>query len=98
MTSEKNHNVDKAELAGKVAALGLNRRLAGRVVEEVFSQMRQALLRGEDIHLVGFGAFHFKVRRARRGRNPRTGAPVDIPAKRVIVFRPGQALKKLVRD
>ncbi len=90
--------VTKAELAGQLSHLGLSRRLSRRIVDYFISQLAAALRRGEVVHLVGFGAFRFKVRRARRGRNPRTGAAVQVPSKRVIQFRPGSLLKRQVRE
>jgi len=66
------------------------------IVEEVFKNIIQALNRGEKIELRGFGSFRVRQRDARRGRNPKTGAPVDIPAKRVPYFKPGKELKELI--
>ena len=67
-------------------------------VEEVFKNIIQALNRGEKIELRGFGSFRVRSRDARRGRNPKTGEPVDIPAKRVPYFKPGKELKELIND
>ncbi len=66
------------------------------IVDEVFKNIIQALNRGEKIELRGFGSFRVRQRDARRGRNPKTGAPVDIPAKRVPYFKPGKELKELI--
>ncbi len=89
--------VTKAELAGKLSEVGISRRHARLVVDFFFHQLVQALHQGEIVHLVGFGSFRYKTRRARRGRNPRTGAPVEVPAKRIVQFKPGNWLKSLIR-
>jgi integration host factor subunit alpha len=95
--AETQHTVTKAELAGKLSELGLSRRHARLIVDYFFSEFAAALRRGEIIHLVGFGSFHYKIRRARHGRNPRTGQAVEVPAKQVVQFRPGSWLKGLIR-
>ncbi len=89
----------KAELVEEVArAAELTKKDAEVVVEEVFKNIIQALNRGEKIELRGFGSFRVRNRDARRGRNPKTGEPVDIPAKRVPYFKPGKELKELIND
>ena len=87
----------KAELVEEVArAAELTKKDSEVIVEEVFKNNIQALNRGEKIELRGFGSFRVRQRDARRGRNPKTGAPVDIPAKRVPYFKPGKELKELI--
>lgn len=87
----------KAELVEEVArAAELTKKDSEVIVEEVFKNIIQALNRGEKIELRGFGSFRVRQRDARRGRNPKTGAPVDIPAKRVPFFKPGKELKELI--
>ena len=89
----------KAELVEEVArASELTKKDAEVVVEEVFKNIIQALNRGEKIELRGFGSFRVRNRDARRGRNPKTGDPVDIPAKRVPYFKPGKELKELINE
>ena len=94
---EKKQTVTKAELAERLAAVGLSRRHARQVVEYCLEEIIRCLEKGEIIHLVGFGAFRYRNRRARTGRNPRTGESVSVPEKRIIQFRPGSWLKELVR-
>ncbi|MBL8191461.1 MAG: HU family DNA-binding protein, partial [Acidobacteria bacterium] len=65
-------------------------------VDEVFKNIIQALNSGDKIELRGFGSFRVRKRDARRGRNPKTGEPVDIPAKTVPYFKPGKELKELI--
>lgn len=87
----------KAELVDEVAlAAGLTKKDSEVIVDEVFKNIIQALNRGEKIELRGFGSFRVRQRDARRGRNPKTGAPVDIPSKRVPFFKPGKELKELI--
>ena len=89
----------KAELVEDVArAAELTKKDAERLVELVFESIIETLNRGEKIELRGFGSFRVRERGARRGRNPKTGAPVDIPAKRVPYFKPGKELKELIND
>ena len=89
----------KAELVEDVArAAELTKKDAERLVEIVFESIIETLNHGEKIELRGFGSFRVRSRGARRGRNPKTGAPVDIPAKRVPYFKPGKELKELINE
>jgi integration host factor subunit beta len=89
----------KAELVEDVArAAELTKKDAERLVEIVFESIIDTLNGGEKIELRGFGSFRVRERGARRGRNPKTGDPVDIPAKRVPYFKPGKELKELIND
>ncbi len=66
------------------------------VVNTIFNSMVEALTRGERIEIRGFGSFRVKVRRAREGRNPKTGEAVHIPAMRRAFFKVGNELKEMV--
>ena len=89
----------KAELVEDVArAAELTKKDAERLVEIVFESIIETLNQGEKIELRGFGSFRVRERVARRGRNPKTGDPVSIPAKRVPYFKPGKELKELIND
>ncbi len=89
----------KAELVDDVArAAELTKKDAERLVEIVFESVIDTLNQGEKIELRGFGSFRVRERGARRGRNPKTGDPVDIPAKRVPYFKPGKELKELINE
>jgi integration host factor subunit beta len=68
------------------------------VVNTIFDSMAQALSKGERIEIRGFGSFQVKVREAREGRNPKTGEPVHIAAKRTPFFKVGKELKEMVDD
>jgi integration host factor subunit beta len=89
----------KADLVEKVANVAeLTKKDAEILVEVVFECIIDSLNRGEKIELRGFGSFRVRSRNSRRGRNPKTGASVDIPAKRVPYFKPGKELKELIND
>jgi integration host factor subunit beta len=66
------------------------------VVNTIFDSMVEALKRGDRIEIRGFGSFQVKVREARDGRNPKTGEPVHITAKRTPFFKVGKELKEMV--
>ncbi len=68
------------------------------VVDSVFQSLTDSLVHGERVELRGFGSFQTTYRPARKGRNPRTGAVVSIPAKRVPVFKVGKELRARVND
>ncbi len=89
----------KADLVEVVArAADLTKKDAEVVVEEVFAAIIESLNRGEKIELRGFGSFRIRQRSSRRGRNPKTGAAVDIPAKAVPYFKPGKELRELINQ
>src|SRR5947199_9957683 len=89
----------KAELVEDVArAAELTKKDAERLVEIVFESIIETLNQGEKIELRGFGSFRVRERGARRGRNPKTGDPVNIPAKRVPYFKPSKELKELINE
>jgi len=66
------------------------------IVDTVFQNMKDALQRGEKIEIRGFGSFTVRVRRAKEGRNPKTGEKVSIPEKRVPFFKVGKELREIV--
>jgi DNA-binding protein HU-beta len=89
--------MNKNELVSSVAEkTELSRQQAGAAIDAVFEVMQSAMSKGDDIRLVGFGTFSVSHRAASKGRNPSTGAEVDIPARNVARFTPGKALKDAV--
>jgi DNA-binding protein HU-beta len=66
---------------------------AEKVVNAVFASIKEVLEKGESFALVGFGTLKVAERAARTGRNPRTGVAIAIPAKKVVRFLPGKALR-----
>lgn len=89
--------MNKSELvAAMVQKSGLSRKHCEAALEAFVAATRDALKNGDKVHLVGFGTFEVKERAARTGRNPRTMAPVNIPASKQPAFRPGKALKETI--
>lgn len=85
----------KAELAELLFEhVGLNKREAKDMVDAFFTLISDALGLGEAVKLTGFGNFHLRDKVSRPGRNPKTGVQVNIPARRVVTFRPSQKLKE----
>ena len=78
--------------------LGLNKREAKELVEMFFEEIRVALETGEHVKLSGFGNFMLRDKKQRPGRNPKTGKPIPVSARRVVTFRPGQKLKQRVES
>ena len=76
--------------------MNISLKKAEEIVNTVFDQMTRALVRGDRIEIRGFGSFKVKHYDGYRGRNPRTGEPLDIPPKRMPVFKVGKALKERV--
>jgi len=66
------------------------------IVEAIFDGAVRALRGGDKIEIRGFGSFRTRQRQPRVGRNPKTGARVEVPAKRIAYFKPGRELKDLV--
>ena len=88
----------KVELINEVAAsANVTKKAAADVVAAVFASIEKALAAGDKVQLVGFGSFEVRERAARTGRDPRNPDKViQIPAKKVPVFRPGKGLKDKV--
>jgi integration host factor subunit alpha len=76
--------------------IGLSKKEAGEIVEEVFAIVRDKLREGENVKISGFGTFVVNHKRARRGRNPQTGEPITIDSRTVLSFKPSQLLKERV--
>lgn len=89
--------MNKTELISRVAEeADLSKEAAAEAVDATFAQITSALQGGDEVRIVGFGNFQVTDRKASTGRNPRTGAPINIPASRVPKFRAGKALKDAV--
>jgi integration host factor subunit beta len=89
----------KVDLVEKVAGrVDLTKKETEQVVDVIFDSIAKALASREDgkVELRGFGSFRVRTRESRQGRNPQTGSPVHVPAKRVPYFTPGKELKVLV--
>ncbi|HLH36733.1 MAG TPA: integration host factor subunit beta [Alloacidobacterium sp.] len=87
----------KADLVEEVTQLGdLTRRDGEVIVDTIFESVINALKTGDKIEIRGFGSFRIRQRKPRIGRNPKTGAKVEVPAKRVPYFKPSKELRDLV--
>src|SRR5215472_4516547 len=85
----------KSELVKRIASQNphLFDRDLEKVVNAIFDEMVEALRRGDRVELRGFGAFSAKIREARTGRNPRTGAAVQVSKKAVALFKTGKEMR-----
>lgn len=72
---------------------GFSKKEAAEIVEAVFDEMKVVLAKGEKIKISGFGNFVVRAKKQRTGRNPQTGEPIPISARRVLTFKPSQVLK-----
>src|SRR5690554_3763046 len=89
----------KAELTDFIfEQVGLNKREAKELVDAFFAEISAALERGEEVKLSGFGNFQVRDKSSRPGRNPKTGEPIPISARRVVTFHASQKLKAAVED
>jgi len=87
-------SLTKADIADRLFnEVGLNKREAKEFVDAFFEIVREALERGENVKLSGFGNFQLRAKNQRPGRNPKTGEEIPISARRVVTFRPGQKLR-----
>lgn len=87
----------KADLIEEVSrVVEMTRKESEVIVEAIFESVVRALKDGDKIEIRGFGSFRTRQRQARVGRNPKTGARVDVPAKRIPYFKPSKELKDLV--
>ena len=87
----------KPGLIDELAAVSaLTKKESETVIETIFEQITQALVKGDKIELRGFGSFRVRHRNARRGRNPKTGTLVSIPRRRIPFFKVGRRLRQRV--
>lgn len=87
----------KADLIEEISrAAEMSRKDAELIVETVFESIIQSLRAGQKIEIRGFGSFRTRERKSRVGRNPKTGARVEVPAKKIPYFKPSKELKDVV--
>jgi len=97
VVSRETGTVTKADLIEELSKVAkLTKKQSEAIVDTVFDGITEALAKGEKVELRGFGSFRLRQRRARRGRNPKTGTIVSVPAKRVPFFKVGRRLRELV--
>lgn len=88
----------KADLVVKIAEkANLSKANAERALNAFLEAVEDTLVKESKLTLTGFGTFAVDSRKARKGRNPRTGAEIEIPAAKVVKFRPGKLLKEAVK-
>jgi DNA-binding protein HU-beta len=88
----------KAELIEKIAAgAGLSKADASRALDSTLDAIKASLKKGVKVTLVGFGTYSVSKRKARKGRNPRTGQVINIPAAKTPKFTAGKALKDALK-
>ncbi len=88
--------MNKGDIVNEVASLVATKKEAQQAVDCVFESIINALKSKDGVQIAGFGSFKVAKRDARKGRNPQTGAQIDIPARNVPKFTPGKALKDAV--
>src|SRR5207302_7070690 len=97
LTAMNEMTMTKADLVEEVIrATELPRKESEAIVETIFDSIIQALQTGDKIEIRGFGSFRTRQRRGRIGRNPKTGAKVEVPPKRIPFFKPSKELKDFV--
>ncbi|MBZ5499027.1 MAG: HU family DNA-binding protein [Acidobacteriia bacterium] len=90
--------MNKGDLVGKIAKdAGITKRQAEAVFNSLIGGIKSSMKKGQKVTIVGFGTFSVAKRKARKGRNPQTGAPIKIAARKVPKFTPGKELKGAVK-
>jgi DNA-binding protein HU-beta len=91
--------VNKSELIDRIAASSdISKAAASRALDAALDAITNSLKQADPVALVGFGTFTVRDRAARIGRNPQTGAPIQIAAAKVPAFKPGKALKQALNQ
>lgn len=89
--------MNKAELIDAIAKeVDISKATAAHVIDAFIETVKKSLKNDEKVTLMGFGSWEVRERSARKGRNPQTGKPIEIEAKRVPKFNPGKELKEAV--
>jgi len=89
--------INKSDIVDHLhSTLGLNKSESKEIVESFFNEIAESLLKDEEVKLSGFGNFELIRKKARPGRNPKTGEVVTVSARKVVTFRAGQKLRNKV--
>ncbi len=87
----------KQDLVAKMANdANISKKAAEEALGSFIGGIKESLGKGESVSLIGFGTFNVSARAARKGRNPQTGAEINIPARTVPTFKAGKGLKEAV--
>ena len=89
----------KADIANEVfEKIGVSKKESADILEVILNSIKEVLKKGEVVKIAGFGNFVVRQKRARKGRNPKTGEEIGITPRRVVTFRPSQVFKKFVNQ
>jgi len=89
----------KADLVETIyERVGFSKKESAELVETIFEVIKDALVRGEKVKFSGFGNFIVREKNARKGRNPQTGAEIQLAARRVLTFKPSLVLKNTLNE
>ena len=89
----------KADIANEVyEKIGIPKKDAADILELMLDSIKVVLQKGETVKIAGFGNFVVRHKRARKGRNPKTGEEIGITPRKVVTFRPSQVFKRFVND
>lgn len=87
----------KADIANEVfEKVGISKKESADILEIILNLIKEVLKKGDMVKIAGFGNFVVRQKRARKGRNPKTGEEIGITPRRVVTFRPSQVFKKFV--
>ncbi len=90
--------MNKSDLVDVIAESGgVSKSTGGKILDKLLDAITHALQKGEDVALIGFGTFKVNDRKARTGRNPKTGEALQIPESKVVAFKVGKGLKDTVQ-
>lgn len=89
--------MNKTDLVKAVAATGISQEAAKKAIDAAIAAVKEALVSGESVQLIGFGTFSVVDKPAREGVNPATGEKIHIAAKKVAKFKPGKELAEAVK-
>lgn len=99
MTQSAAMRINRAALVQRLSRrVGLSRSDASACLETVLALIHRSIAIGDDVKVVGFGRFQLRDRAARQSVHPATGAPLQLEARRVVVFRPSRALKERIDE
>ncbi|MCX4348449.1 MAG: integration host factor subunit alpha [Alphaproteobacteria bacterium] len=89
--------ITRADVAETIyEEIGLSRKDSGDILDMILDEMTQELVKGNDVKLSSFGTFALRNKKARAGRNPKTGVDAVISPRRVISFKPSQTMRKII--
>jgi len=96
----KAESVTRATLSEQISTAlpNLSNKDASRVVDSILRGIRDSLAKGEEVKISGFGKWILQDKSARKGRNPQTGAPLTISARRVLKFKPSEVLREQLNE